>query len=84
MNKKRTGYATLVGPGYKKQYDTRNCVHCNRNWVLKSDVKGKGEEGGFCTNCMNVICPECVGKACFPFMKRLERYEQKMRLRNCL
>lgn len=66
-----TGYATISGPEGIQEIDTFTCFHCN------SIVHVKGDPGGFCRHCMKLICPKCVGQGCTPFLKKLERWENR-------
>jgi hypothetical protein len=34
---------------------------------------------GLCEQCMGLICPACVGRACVPFLKRLDEMEERAR-----
>ncbi len=76
----KLGYATIIGPGQHKEYDTCTCRHCNRIWTIQSTEKGQAHPGGWCRFCMKPICPKCAGKACFPFEKKLALYERNQNL----
>jgi hypothetical protein len=82
ITQKRAGYATISGPEGIKEFDTCTCKHCNKVWVVKSTEKGQGDLGGWCRMCMAPICPECADKGCYPFMKRLLKYEQRQKMLN--
>ncbi|TAL13944.1 hypothetical protein EPN95_04625 [Patescibacteria group bacterium] len=71
---------TIVGPRRNMEADTATCVHCNRAWMTRSNVKGKGDPGGWCMVCMKMICPKCAGKPCMPFLKKLDLYEKRQDL----
>lgn len=78
MTPKKAGLATIVGPGgLTKKFDTCTCIHCNKVWVTFSTEKGIGNPGGWCRMCMRMICPNCAGKECEPFMRKLEKMERK-------
>ena len=66
-----TGYARITSPDGTSECDTFTCHHCN------TIVHAKGDDiGGFCRNCMQLICPKCVGQDCTPFLKRIEHWEK--------
>ena len=65
----------------KKERDTFTCCHCNRIVIVKP-FQNPDEMGGFCRNCMNLMCKTCVDKAtCTPFEKKLDLWESRSRLR---
>lgn len=78
---KPQGYATLTDPDTGvEERDTFTCYHCN----CVKHVKPKMDPtdlGGLCKVCMKLICPDCVGKSCVPFMKKLERMEARYHAR---
>ncbi len=76
----KSGYATITSPQGVKEYDTCTCKHCNAVWTIRSTEKGQGDPGGWCTICARPICPNCVGKECFPLERRLELYEKSEKL----
>jgi hypothetical protein len=66
-----------MGPGAPVvEFDTFTCAHDNRVVIVKHGASPE-ECGGFCRLCMKAICPECVGKTCVPFEKRLDLVEKK-------
>lgn len=75
----KTGYATIIGPGQYKEYDTLTCIHCGSVWAVRSS-DGKGDPGGWCRLCDKPICPHCAGKDCFPFKRKLYLYERRQDL----
>lgn len=77
------GYATIVGPDHPvKEMDTFTCGHCNTVVVCHSTDGGKVDIGGSCRICWTLICGPCADKGkCDPFEKKLERMEQRGRLR---
>lgn len=77
--KKRQGYASIIGPGQYKEFDTATCKHCNKIWVVRSTEMGVGDLGGHCTMCSAMICSSCADKPCTPFEKQLLRMEAKDR-----
>lgn len=79
---KKAGYAEITGPGQHKEFDTCTCKHCNRVWVVRSTETKDVDLGGWCMQCMAMICSDCAGKPCFPFEKQIEIYEQRQRLLN--
>ena len=76
---KRAGLAEIIGPNKTESYDTCTCKHCGGVWAIRSTEKGKSDPGGWCSVCDAMICPKCAGKPCFPFLKKLEMYENKAR-----
>jgi len=60
--------------GNLTEYHSSTCAHCQksteapsmRELVMKTDV---------CRNCMKLVCNECGGKPCRPFMKWVEQQE---------
>lgn len=58
------------------EFDTATCNHCNCIYHIKHGCPPE-EMGGFCRQCMKVICPRCVGKPCVPWLKKMDEMEQK-------
>ncbi len=75
------GYSVLVDPeAGTKECDTHTCAHCQK--VVFTPPNKKIEEvGDFCRGCMKVICLDCAGKGCSPFMKKLEAMEARYHAR---
>ena len=71
------GYACIVDPDTgTRETETHTCAHCQR--LVHTPVNKKLEEvGDFCRSCMLVICLQCAGKGCTPFLKKIERMEAK-------
>ncbi len=71
------GYACIIDPDNgMRETDTHTCSHCQR--LVHTPVNKKIEEvGDFCRGCMKVICLNCAGKGCTPFMKKLEAEEAR-------
>ena len=71
------GYACIVDPDVgTRETDTHTCAHCQR--LVHAPVNKKLEEvGDFCRSCMKVICLNCAGNGCTPFLKRIERMGAK-------
>ncbi len=59
--------------------DTFSCFHCSRVVRVKPKMD-PADMGGLCKLCMKHICKHCVGKACVPFEKKLERMEARERV----
>lgn len=64
------------------------CCHCGRHTAVKP-MCDPADVGGTCTLCWTprgrgLICPQCVGKPCVPFMKRLEMDERRDRFRRSI
>lgn len=76
------GRITVTGPAKGTQEsDSMTCTHCNKVWIVRSSNPTiKADPGGWCRNCMAMICPNCAGKECMPFQKALELYESRQRL----
>jgi hypothetical protein len=77
------GLACIVDPDLgTKEADTFTCVHCQKITHVKAGVDPY-ELGGHCRLCNALICKDCVGKECTPFMKRVEEEEERaFRMRN--
>lgn len=74
---------TLVEQGVRhteKEIDTFTCEHCNR--VVHVPARAAPETmGGFCRQCMGLICPKCVAKrTCTPWERAMEKMEARQRL----
>ncbi len=81
LTPKRAGYGVITGPDGIKEFDTCNCRHCGRAWIVKSnDPNNKADPGGWCMVCNAMICPTCAGKECKPFLRKLEEYEKRQKL----
>ena len=65
---KPSGYITRGTLYGKKEFETRQCVHCQRTWVYQP---GSKNQRGFCLKCYGVLCgnPVCL-KECMPYEKR--------------
>ena len=92
------GYATVVGdlrrghPGIvdngvrftESEIDTYLCEHCNRV-VHVPAAAAPDTMGGFCRQCMGLICPKCVAKrTCTPWEQAMEKMEARQRLRDAM
>jgi hypothetical protein len=74
------GYAQIVEPDRPtRELDTFTCGHCNRITHVKARERPE-DIGGLCKQCMGLICPACVGRACVPFLRRLDEIEARARL----
>lgn len=87
-----SGYATITSPdkGFANfdharvevikagtfETDTVQCGHCNRHMHIKPKMD-PADMGGLCKQCMKFECPNCVGKGCTPFEKKLEAMERR-------
>lgn len=80
LTPKRSGYITLTSHKVTYEADTCTCKHCNKAWIIRSTKKGEGDPGGWCRICSAPICPDCAGKECMPFEKKLKIYESKQKL----
>ena len=74
---------TLVEQGVRHteaEIDTYLCEHCNR--VVHVPARADPSTmGGFCRQCMGLICPKCVDKrTCTPWEKKMEKAEARQRL----
>ncbi len=68
----------IIGPGSTEEMDTCTCKHCNKVWYVRGTAI-KSNPGGWCRMCMAPICPQCAGKECVPFLKKLDEYEAKQK-----
>jgi len=71
------------GEAYQQEWDTFTCGHCCQVVFVKPQQRPE-DLGGFCTCCTKLICSACVGKGCDPLEKKLERWESRRRLFECL
>lgn len=74
------GYATITGPDGRVELDTLTCGHCN-TVILVHDAKTGSRVpperlGGGCTLCDKPTCPQCTGRGCTPFERKLEAIER--------
>ena len=92
------GYATIIGDLAKKdpklveqgvrhteaEIDTYLCEHCN--CVVHVPARADPSTmGGFCRQCMGLICSRCVGKrTCTPWERKMEEAEARQRLRDAM
>ena len=71
------GYACISDPETgNRECSTFTCFHCQRI----THVKAKADPaniGGLCKHCMKLICPNCVGKPCVPFLEQLDAMEAR-------
>lgn len=84
---RRAGYATIVHPGRGgvKEMDTCTCRHCNRVWCTRSnDPAQETSLGGFCRQCMAMICDPCVGKPCTTIEQKMLEMEARDRFNRSL
>jgi hypothetical protein len=74
------GHVSITGPNGTVEHETFTCAHCQHVVVVKSRAT-PDELGGRCGHCDAMVCPACarVGR-CVPFERRIEQYEQRMRL----
>ena len=73
------GYACIADPVFgRRELDTFTCAHCNRITHVKPEQRPE-DIGGLCKVCMGLICPMCVGRACVPFLKKLDQMEARAR-----
>ena len=75
---KPTGYGRYIGkPSVGEQeHDTFTCAHCNCIVIVKP-LCDPASAGGHCKVCDGLLCPQCVGKGCKPFEKKLQEMEMK-------
>jgi len=68
---KCTAAGTITVPAF-------TCAHCN----TIHEVPDENAERGFCIQCFHSLCIPCGRlNRCTPFEKKIEQYEQRMRLR---
>lgn len=53
--------------------ETRQCVHCGRQWIWE---KGSGKVRGWCMNCSGITCGNERCDECIPYEKKLDLYEK--------
>lgn len=76
MMRRPQGYATLTDPDVGvTERDTMTCAHCNCIKHVKPQERPE-DIGGLCKVCMGLICANCVGKQCIPFMEKVDRLEK--------
>ena len=71
------GYLIITGPDGMIEYDTLQCVHCNKHYIVKP---GSGKRRGWCTLCSGTTCGEVGCAACVPFEKKLDAQERREQL----
>lgn len=75
--RKAQGYAVINDPDEGlTEMDTFTCAHCN---CVTHVLPGQKPEdlGGLCMHCMGLVCNNCVGGACTPFLEKLAQEEQR-------
>lgn len=89
-------YATVIDPGasrFTEERDVFKCAHFGSpgcmGYVHVKPLSDPAEMGGRCTMCEDgmgrgLICKNCVGKPCSPFMKKIEAEENAARLQQLL
>lgn len=71
------GYACIMDPeSGTQERDTFTCNHCQRITHVKARCSPT-DAGGLCYVCNGLICKNCVGKECVPFMKQVEAMEER-------
>ena len=56
------------------------CVHCEQFTYFPS-MKKMHETGiDVCRSCMRLVCKDCAGKPCRPWLKEVERQEARSRM----
>jgi hypothetical protein len=56
--------------------ETAKCCHCAYVFEIK---RGSGTDRGFCMKCFEPTCGKQECDPCYPFLKKLDDYEKKMR-----
>ncbi len=75
------GYACLVDPETGiRECDTHTCNHCQQLVHVRPNKRIE-EVGDICRGCMKVICLNCAGRGCTPFLKQLDIMEARARAR---
>lgn len=65
------------GDGWTQNYDTVQCVHCQKHWAIEP---GSGKRRGYCLNCGGPTCgARPCEEHCIPAEKMLEMMEAKFR-----
>lgn len=60
-----------------REVSTFQCHHCSR--IIHVPVKADPAAiGGLCGHCVKLICPNCVGKPCTPWLERIYAFERKL------
>lgn len=74
------GHVSITGPNGTVEHETFTCAHCQQVVIIKPRALPE-EIGGRCGHCDAMVCASCarVGR-CVPFERRIEQYEQRMRL----
>ena len=77
VGKKAAAYITVLDPSLpngKIELETRQCSHCNTQWIY---IPGSKRKYGVCMVCLGYTCmkKECNIK-CEPFEARLDRFEK--------
>lgn len=58
------------------EYHSSTCAHCQRITTFPTQ-RSIMEYVDICRHCMKLICLECYGKGCTPWIKRIEQAEEK-------
>jgi len=69
--------------GQDREADTVSCVHCGGHSLVTVGVSPQ-DEAGWCHSCFGVVCRVCCSKPCTPFMKAIERSEERDRRRRSM
>ena len=81
----KAGEATITGPKGQKVFTTATCSHCNSVWAVSGNSSSMTcDPGGWCLQCSHMVCPQCSGKPCVPFEKKILAYEQRMSMLNAV
>lgn len=84
-------YATVIDPSASQSFverDVFKCAHCGF-FVHVKPLCDPVDMGGRCTTCEDghgrgLICKNCVGKECTPFLRKIEAQEAAARFRASL
>lgn len=58
------------------EVETSTCAHCQKITDIPNRRK-MTEVVDFCRQCFRLICADCAGKPCTPFIKKVEAMEEK-------
>lgn len=73
------GYGVVIDPdaGQPDEHDTFTCKHCSKVVIVRARQRPE-DIGGLCRHCYGIICPDCVGKDCTPFIAKIDAFERNL------
>lgn len=75
MSQKPGGVGIYTCDGVAVEGMTSTCAHCSKITDIESRKKML-DVVDICRNCMKLICADCAGKPCTPWLKKIEKIEE--------